>query len=112
MSSILNDVKKNLGIPLDVTHFDPDIIMHINSSILSVTQMGIGPTSGFMITGDSEIWSALLGVRIDLEAVKTLIYLKVRLIFDPPTSSFVIESMNKTIQELEWRLNVKAEGGG
>jgi hypothetical protein len=109
MSSILTDIKKSLGIEADYTHFDPDIIMHSNTVLLTLNQIGIGPTDGFIITGDTEVWTDLLGDRKDLEAVKTLIYMKVKLIFDPPTSSFVIEAMNKTIQELEWRLNLQAE---
>jgi hypothetical protein len=109
MSSILTDIKKSLGIEADYSHFDPDIIMHSNSVLLTLNQIGIGPTEGLIITGDTEVWTDLLGDRKDLEAVKTLIYMKVKLIFDPPTSSFVIEAMNRTIQELEWRLNLQAE---
>lgn len=116
MDSILISVKKTLGIEQDYTHFDPDIILHTNSVLLTLNQLGIGPSTGFIITGEEDLWSSLLGEREDLEAVKTLIYLKVRLLFDPPSSAFVLESMERQITELEWRLNVQAEsiteGGG
>lgn len=120
MESILISVKKALGIEQDYTHFDPDIILHINSVLLTLNQIGIGPTTGFIITGNDESWVDLIGERKDIEAVKTLIYLKVRLLFDPPTSSFVLEAMERQITEFEWRLNVQTdeptvtvtEGGG
>jgi len=111
MDSILISVKKLLGMDQGYDQFDMDIIMHINSILMSINQLGVGPTTGFFITGVDETWIGLLGTRKDLEAVKTLLYLKVRLIFDPPTTSFVIESMNRQITELEWRLNIQAEGG-
>ena len=109
MDSILNSVKKALGIESDYTYFDPDITLHINSVLLSLTQIGVGPSSGFVITSDEETWVDFIDTRTDLEAIKTLIYLKVRLIFDPPTLSFVIDSIERTIKELEWRLNVQTE---
>lgn len=108
MPSILNDIKKSLGIDADYNHFDADIILDINAVLLTVNQIGIGPATGFLISDNTQVWTDLLGDRQDLDAVKTLIYLKVRLIFDPPTSSFVIEAMNRTIEELEWRLNTQA----
>jgi len=109
MDSILTSVKKMLGIEPEYTHFDPDVILNINSVLLSLNQIGVGPNTGFSITGSDEKWTDLLGTRIDLEAVKTLIYLKVRLLFDPPTSSFVLEAMERQITEFEWRLNVQIE---
>jgi len=109
MDSILTSVKKMLGIEPEYTHFDPDIILNVNSVLLSLNQIGVGPNTGFSITGSDEKWTDLLGTRIDLEAVKTLIYLKVRLLFDPPTSSFVLEAMERQITEFEWRLNVQIE---
>lgn len=109
MTSILIDVKKMLGVGEDDTHFDPEIILHTNSSLLALNQLGVGPTNGFMIAGTTETWDDLLGDRIDTIAAKTFLYLKVRLVFDPPTSSFVIEAIKDQIKELEWRLNVQAE---
>lgn len=108
--SILNSTKKVLGVAVDYTEFDIDIIMHINSVLATLNQLGIGPTSGLMIE-DSEItWDALLLGDNRLNSVKTYVYLKVRLLFDPPATSFVITSMQEQIRELEWRLNVVSEG--
>lgn len=111
MDSILTSIKKMLGLSEEQTHFDPDIIMNINSVLMITNQLGIGPENGFVITGYNETWMELLGERKDLEAVKTYIYLKVRLLFDPPTSSFVTDSIERTITQFEWRLNTQAEGG-
>lgn len=109
MSSILVDVKASQNIEAEYKHFDNQIIMFTNSALFEVNQLGIGPTTGLVIVDDSETWGSLLGERKDLEAVKTLIYLKVRLLFDPPSNSFLIESMNRQIQEFEWRLSIQAE---
>ena len=107
--SILNSVKKLLGIEEEYTHFDPDIILNINSVLMFINQLGIGPDDPLLITGKTETWSDLLGTVVNLEAVKTYLYLKVRLLFDPPTSSFVLESLDRQISMFEWRLNVQAE---
>lgn len=109
MDSILTSVKKMLGIEADYTHFDPDIILHINSVLMTLTQLGIGPSTGFFISDDTALWSTFLEGRTDIEAVKTLVYLKVRLIFDPPSSSFVLDAMERQISEVQWRLNVQVE---
>jgi hypothetical protein len=109
MDSIFTSIKKLLGGSEEDTNFDTDIIMDINSALMSVNQLGIGPDTGFVITGKNEIWSQLLGDRKDLEGVKTYIFLKVKLMFDPPSSSFVLESINNQITEFEWRLNSQAE---
>lgn len=109
MDNILISVKKMLGIETEYTHFDSDVILHINSVMLSLNQLGIGPTTGFMITGNDETWTDLIGDRHDLIAIKTFISLKVRLLFDPPSSSFVVDAMERQIKELEWRLLVQAE---
>ncbi len=109
--SILVSVKKMMGIEPEYTHFDTDLILHTNSVLMTLTQIGIGPAQGFAITGTDETWQDLLGERKDLEGAKSYIYIKVRLVFDPPTSSFVIESLGRTASEIEWRLNVQVEGG-
>lgn len=112
MESILVSIKKMLGIDKDYDHFDPEIIIHINSVLMVLEQLGVGPEEGFFITGNDEVWSVFLGKHLKhIEAVKTYVYLKVRLIFDPPTTSFLIDAITRQITELEWRLNVKAEGG-
>lgn len=109
MESILTSIKKLLGVSEEYEHFDPDIVMHINSAFMVLTQLGVGPAGGFSIEDDTSLWSDFLGDDSRFEAVKSYIHLKVKLLFDPPTNSAVIESINKSISELEWRLNVSAE---
>lgn len=111
MESILTSIKKLLGIQEDYDHFDADIIMHINSVFMTLNQIGVGPSEGFSIEDETSTWNDFLSNDYSMEAVKSYIYLKVRLLFDPPSSSFVISSMERQIQELEWRLNIQAEGG-
>lgn len=109
MESILTSIKKVLGIYEEDTSFDVDIIMHINTVFMILRQMGIGPSKGFSISGKYEVWNDFLSDNTLLESVKTYIALKVRLIFDPPASSTIVEAMNRTITELEWRLNVQVD---
>lgn len=109
MDSILTSIKKMLGISEDYTQFDADLIMHINSVFLNLTQLGVGPASGFTIEDETTEWTDFTNNNAQLQAVKSYIYLKVKLLFDPPLSSAVIESTNRMISELEWRLNVAAE---
>lgn len=109
MESILTSIKKLLGITEEYDQFDPDIIMHINSVFMILTQLGVGPSEGFSIEDDTSVWSDFIQDVKKLESVKTYIYLKVKLLFDPPLSSAVIDSTNRLINELEWRLNVAAE---
>ena len=109
MESILNSIKKLLGPSAEYDHFDPDIIMHINTVFMTLTQLGVGPPEGFYIEDDTTSWLEFIPELTKLQAVKTYIYLKVKLVFDPPQSSAVIESMSKQIAELEWRLNHAAE---
>lgn len=113
MESILTSVKKMLGIDEEYTHFDADIIMHINSVLMILTQLGVGPSGGFVIEDDTSTWANFIPEANEsrLHAVKTYVYLKVRLIFDPPLSSAVIDAMNRQIAELEWRLNVAVDPG-
>lgn len=110
MDSILTSTKKFIGIEEDYTHFDPDILMNINSAMMSLMQLGVGPKTGFVVQDKNDTWPTLLGGRTDLEAVKQYIFMKVRLSFDPPQNSFLVTAMEKQIAELEWRLNVQAEG--
>ena len=109
MESILTSIKKLLGIEEEYTQFDNDIIMHINSVFLNLTQLGVGPVEGFLIEDDTATWEDFIGDSNQLQAVKSYMYLKVKLLFDPPLSSSVIESMNRMIAELEWRLNVAVD---
>ena len=108
MDSILTSIKKLLGITEEYTHFDDDLVMHINSVFMILTQLGVGPEDGYAITGKDNKWTEFIDDN-RLEAVKSYVHLKVKLLFDPPQSSAVMESMNRMISEFEWRLNVAAE---
>lgn len=107
--SILTSTKKTIGLVEADTSFDVDILMHINAVLATLTQVGIGPAEGFMIEDSAPTWDAFIGNDPQLNMVKTYVYLKVRLLFDPPATSYAIDSMNKQIQEFEWRLNVVRE---
>lgn len=116
MDSILNTIKKMLGIVEDLNAFDEDIKICINSAIFSLSQIGVGPSEGYSITGTSETWSDYLGDQLNsLQAVKNYIFLKTRIVFDPPTVGAVMDAYKNQIAELEWRLNVQVDdqsGGG
>lgn len=106
MDSILTSVKKLLGISEEYTAFDTDIVIHINSVFTILAQLGVGPEKGFSIVDDSAVWSDFIPDGQLMEAVKSYTGLKVRLMFDPPTSSSVMQATTNMISELEWRLNV------
>lgn len=106
--SILLDIKKLLGLDKDYDSFDKDIIIHINSVFSILRQLGVGPETGFRISGIAETWSNFITDTNLFEDVKTYIYLKVRMIFDPPASSVLAASIEKEIAEFEWRLNVES----
>lgn len=107
--NILASIKKLLGFEEDYTAFDTDIMMHINSAFMGLHQLGVGPAAGYALSSGLETWVEFFGDNNDLHGVKTYIYLKVRLVFDPPSTSFVIDAIQKQITELEWRLNVQVE---
>lgn len=109
MDSILTSIKKMLGIAEEYTHFDTDLIMHINSVLSILNQIGVGPSEGFSIEDEMAVWADFISADLKMELVKSYIFLKVRLLFDPPLSSAVIESINRMISELEWRIQVAAE---
>lgn len=98
-----------LGIAEEYGEFDTDIIMCINSVFSVLAQLGAGPKEGFMISDESAVWSDFLKGNVHLELIKTYVFLKVKLMFDPPSSSAVIESTERQISELEWRINHEAE---
>jgi hypothetical protein len=108
--SILTSTKKNLGIEASYTAFDEDIKLHINSVFSTLHQLGIGPVDGFAIVNDTAVWSDFLDGDLRLNSVKTYVYLRVRMIFDPPTTGYHVAAVQKQIEELEWRLNVVREG--
>lgn len=105
MESILTSIKKLLGPSAEYEYFDPDIIMHINSALMVLTQIGVGPAEGFVIEDETSLWTDFLPDGKNLEAVKTYIYLKVKIVFDPPLNAAVLESYKQTITEYESRLN-------
>lgn len=109
IASILTSVKKNLGIDESYTFFDDDILLYINGVFSTLNQLGIGPDDGFAIEDATATWDTYLADNLKLNSVKTYMYLKVRLLFDPPTTSFAIEALNNQATELEWRLNVVRE---
>lgn len=111
MESILQSIKKLLGIKEDYTEFDIDIITHINSVFAILNQLGVGPPKGFYIDGADETWRDYLGDdSTNLNNVKSYVYMKVRLLFDPPQNSAHMEAMKQMSAEYEWRLNIAAEG--
>lgn len=107
--SILDSTKKILGLDSDYKHFDVDIIMHINSIFSQLTQLGVGPEDGFEIEDNSTLWSAYLGGNKKINLVKSYMYLKVRILFDPPTTSFDITAKQDQIKEFEFRINVAVQ---
>ena len=108
--SILTTIKKLLGINEEYEHFDQDIIIHINSTLMTLRQISVGPEDGLIITDKSVTWRNLLGDDANkLGATQSYVYLKVKLIFDPPQNSFTIDAMNKTANEMEWRLLNEAD---
>lgn len=110
--SILFSIKKMLGIDAEYDVFDSDIIMHINSVFFVLNQLGVGPENGFRISSSTEKWDDYFLENQDIESVKSYVYLKVKLLFDPPLNSAVIEAINRQIAEIEWRLNVQVENRG
>lgn len=110
-ASILDGTKKALGVHADYDVFDPDIIMHINTVFSTLHQLGIGPIEGFFIEDAAPTWTDFLGgTDARLNSVKSYMYLKVRMLFDPPTTSYLINAMKEQAEEIEWRLNVVREG--
>lgn len=107
--SILASTKKVLGVPEADTSFDVDIVMHINSELAVLSQIGIGPAEGFMIDGSDETWDAFTGPGPRLNMAKSYVYTRLKLLFDPPGTSFAIESLEKLAGEYLWRLNVLRE---
>lgn len=109
MESILTSVKEDLGITEDYEHFDKTIIRHINSVFMDLEQLAVGPTEGFFISDKTSCWSDFIPDLGKLEAVKSYMFLRVKLLFDPPSSSAVLASYERQIEKLEFRLNMAAE---
>lgn len=110
MNSILNSVKKALGIEPDYKDFDPDILMHINAAIMTLRQLGVGPSEGYIVTSSDQTFDDYLGEgSTETAMVRTYLFYKTKILFDPPTSSIVMEAFKGTIQETEWRLNLQVD---
>lgn len=110
MESILTSIKKLLGIAEEYEHFDADIIMHINSVFMTLTQLGVGPSKGFYIEDEEAYWTDFVPDLVNYQAIKTYVYLRVRLLFDSASlGSATLAAYERQIQELEWRLNINAE---
>jgi len=107
--SILTSIKSLLGLQEEDTHFDNDIIMHINSVFFILNQLGVGDPNGFSITDRYKRWDSYLSTNLNLNAVKSYIYLKVRLLFDPPLSNALINIINDQISELEFRIMITVD---
>ena len=107
--SILISTKKILGLDAEYTAFDLDVITHINAAFSLLNQLGVGPTEGFSINDDSRQWTEFDVPANQIQMVKTYVYLKVRVLFDPPGTSFLLEAANNQIKEYEWRLNTFRE---
>ncbi len=106
--SILDTTKKLLGFESDYTAFDLDIITHINAVFFTLSQLGVGPSTGFLITDKTANWADFIGTK-NINAVKSYMFMRVRMMFDPPTTSFHLESLKKMAEEIEWRLLVQVE---
>ena len=108
MTSILDDTKQVLGIHEANRDFDTDIVMAINSALFTLGQLGIGDPKGFEITDQTEDWTAIFGDRKDLNAVKSYIFVSVRLLFDRPESSYGVQALEKMRDEWTWRLEYQS----
>lgn len=102
--SILNSTKKVLGIAEDYKAYDFDIRTHINAVLSTLTQLGVGPSAGFEVNDEFAEWVEFLGTDPRLNSVQSYVYLRVRMMFDPPTNSFTITALQEQIKEMEWRL--------
>jgi hypothetical protein len=111
-TSILTSTKNVLGIAEDYTVFDLDIITHINTAFSTLTQLGVGPVNGFMIEDETAVWDDFIAGDDQYNSVKTYVYLRVRMLFDPPQTSYLIAATERQIEQLEWRLNVHREETG
>ena len=109
LESILNSVKKMIGIDQDYTVFDADIITHTNTAFSILHQLGVGPDEGFEVTDNTQTWTDFIGDDPRFNFVKSWVTLKVKMLFDPPQSSALIDSANRLLSELEWRINVSVD---
>ena len=104
--SVLNSTKKNLGVAPEYQAFDLDIITYINAALSTLEQLGVGPVGGFSIQDETAEWGDLLGGDPRLNNVPTYVFLRAKLLFDPPATSFHLTAIEKQIEQMEWRLSV------
>ena len=109
--SILLTIKEMLGLSKTYPAFNTDVIRNVNGSLFTLMQLGVGPRTGFRITGASETWHDFIGDRKDLDAVVNYVYIKARIVFDPPTSSAVLQALKEEMKEYEYRLTTQVEFG-
>lgn len=111
MESILLSIKKLLGVSAEYDHFDPDIIMHVNTVFVILHDLGVGPKEGFSISDSEAVWMDFIDADEDISVamVKSYMHARVKLLFDPPVSSAHIDTLNRVINEFEWRLNSRVE---
>ena len=105
IDSILDSIKQMLGSESDDTSFERELIIYINGALMVVNQLGVGP-NGYRITSKENTWSEFMGDRTDLELVKTDVYLRTRLVFDPPQNSFLVAAIKEQITEYDWRIEM------
>lgn len=109
-NSILTEIKKLLGLDESYKAFDTDIIIHINTALMILTDIGIGPEDGYYIVDGTETWKDYLGDDMSkYQSVKSYIYIKTKMLFDPPSNATTIQSLEQISKELEWRLYTKSE---
>lgn len=107
--SILDDIKSMCGIPEDITDFDTVLLLHCNTIFATLAQLGLGPKEGFYITDNTWYWSDIINEDMNLHNVKSYVFLKVKLLFDPPANATLIQSMESQASELEWRIRIELE---
>ena len=107
--SILESIKIILGVDPQYEAFDSEIIMAINSALMALTQLGLGPQDGFLVQDKWTTWSDILKQRKDLESVRSYVGVKTRMLFDPPTNSYIMQALNNAATELEWRIRTQLE---
>lgn len=110
MTSILDSIKDMLGVNLDETAFDTIIIANINTAFMTLNQLGVGPSSVFLITNKDQQWNDFFGELTGLEGVKNYVYLRVKVVFDPPDKQTVMDALKRNIEELEFRLMIQMAG--
>lgn len=105
--AILDDIKKQIGIVPDYDVFDDQLLMDINAAFATLHQLGVGPEEGFLVEADTD-WDEYISTE-RLSFIKSYVSMKVRVMFDPPTSSFALDALNKQIAEYEWRITSEVE---